>query len=65
MSEPVYEIQLLKFDAADTKVAHINGELAKYPGYEPFDSWWAGGTWTLLLRRQVAPQEDKPGGDSL
>lgn len=53
-----WEIIVLKFGIDDTKTDYINGEIAKCPGYEPFDSYWRveNGVekWHLLLKRKVA-----------
>lgn len=49
----VWKIAYLKFEANQTDSEYVNGELAKCPGWEPFDSYWQGGTWVLLIRRKV------------
>lgn len=49
-----WEIAFLKFAADQTDAAYVNAELAKCPGWEPFDSCWQAGTWVLLLRRRAA-----------
>lgn len=52
-----WEIMSLRFAWDDTSPERVNEELAKYPGWEPFDSFWrtskGAETWTLLLKRKV------------
>ena len=52
-----WEIISLQFTIDQAKTSYVNGELAKCPGYEPFDSFWrvidGVETWTILLKRKV------------
>lgn len=56
-SSSVWEITSLRFSYNDTSPTRVNEELAEYPGWEPYDSFWRTvdgiETWTLVLKRKV------------
>lgn len=60
----VWEIISLRFAKDQAFTSYVNREIAKCPGYEPFDSYWEENSFVLLLKRKVVAQPLK-GEDRL